>query len=68
MYPNPVKDFIHVDYNKEFLLEIYNVQGEKVLMSKQTETNVSDLTSGTYFVLIKNRENKVITISQLVKE
>jgi len=68
IYPNPVKDFIHVDYNKEFLLEIYNVQGEKILMSKQTETNVSTLTTGTYYILIKNRESKVIFISQLVKE
>ena len=68
IYPNPVNDIIHVDYNKEFLLEIYNVKGEKLLMSKQTETNVSTLITGTYYILIKNRENKVITISQLVKE
>ena len=68
IYPNPVKDFIHVDYNKEFLLEIYNVQGEKVLMSKCTKTNVSVLTAGTYYTLVKNKENKLITIIQLVKE
>jgi len=68
IYPNPVKAFIHVDYNKEFVLEIYNVQGEIVLMSKYAETNVSTLTAGTCYILVKNKENKLITITQLVKE
>ena len=34
IYPNPVKNIIHVDYNKEFLMEIYNILGEKIIVPK----------------------------------
>ena len=68
IYPNPVKNIIHVDYNKEFSMEIYNSIGEIMIISKRTETDVSNLKTGTYIILIKNEENKLIKINKLVKE
>jgi hypothetical protein len=68
IYPNPVKNIIYVDYNKEFLMEIYNILGEQIIISKRNETNVANLKTGTYIILIKNKENKLIKINKLVKE
>ena len=68
IYPNPVKNIINVNYDKEFSMEIYNVLGEIILISKHAETNVSSLPTGIYIIIIKDKENKLIKYKKVVKE
>ncbi len=68
IYPNPVKDIINVNYDKEFSMEIFNVLGEKTLVSKHAVTNVLSLPTGIYIILIKDKENKLIKYKKVVKQ
>ena len=68
IYPNPVKNIINVNYDKEFSMEIFNIFGEKIIMSKQTKTNVSNLPTGIYIIIIKDKENKLIKYKKVVKQ
>ncbi|MBA7586319.1 hypothetical protein ES708_28316 [subsurface metagenome] len=68
IYPNPVKNIINVKYDEEFSMEIYNILGEKILISKHAKTNVSSLPTGIYIILVKDKENKLIKYKKVVKE
>lgn len=57
-YPNPVKDFLKVSYTKEIKsLEVYDMSGKRVfskeLNRKESEIDLSKLSSGTYIVNAK---------------
>ena len=69
IYPNPAHDFIFVEENLNLPLqsvEIYNVTGQKVISSTETEINVSGLESGVYFVCVV-AEGKTV-IQRIVKQ
>ena len=69
IYPNPAHDFIFVEENLNLPLqsvEIYNVTGQKVISSTETEINVSGLESGVYFVCVV-AEGKTVT-QRIVKQ
>ena len=69
IYPNPARDFIFVGENMNLPLqsvEIYNVTGQKVISSTETEINVSGLESGIYFVRVV-AEGKTVT-QRIVKQ
>lgn len=68
VYPNPVEEKLIVEYNKEIIIEIYNLAGIKILESNKTEIDVSGLVNGTYIVLIKNSENELMRKIKIVKE
>ncbi|MBO7459869.1 MAG: S8 family serine peptidase [Bacteroidales bacterium] len=62
IYPNPVNDYIHVEtmYSSSVQrIDIYNVTGQIVLSSTDTEINVSELESGIYFVNILTEKGSV---------
>jgi hypothetical protein len=77
LYPNPVKDLLEIRsdafLNELFSLEIYNPLGEKIRHVKQNVTSsianldLSDLSSGVYFLVIKN-EKGIVFKRKLVKE
>ena len=59
IYPNPVNDILYVEainFNKEDQLKIYDVSGRLVLTKTLNEVNtnvdISDLSSGVYFIKI----------------
>ena len=68
VYPNPANDIIYIDYDKEVLVEFHNLIGTKVLESNKTEIDVSGLNNGTYIVLIKNNNGKLIQRVKIIKE
>lgn len=67
-YPNPVKDILTLSYSQEIsTIEVYNLIGQKIVSeqinNKQTQLNMSDLASGTYFVKITSyKKSKTIKI------
>jgi len=73
IYPNPANNKIAIESNEISVLgtlSITNIQGQKILTQKiegnKTEVQISNLTSGVYFVKIYN--DKGISIGKFVKE
>lgn len=55
LYPNPVQDMLNIEMSSDIqALEIYTLQGQKVMSSTQKQINVSDLASGIYMVRIQD--------------
>jgi hypothetical protein len=68
LYPNPVNDILNIETALELQsVEIYNLQGQKVLSSNQKQINVSDLAAGMYMVRIQDAENNIATKKIVIK-
>ena len=62
LYPNPVNDVLNIDIKDEISsVEIYALQGQKVLSSKENKINVSELPSGIYLVRVVDVNNNIAT-------
>ncbi|WP_055442210.1 T9SS type A sorting domain-containing protein [Lacinutrix himadriensis] len=67
-YPNPSKDYFHITFNTDTLLnkefEIYSILGKVVLKGKltdfTTEVSTKHLAKGTYFLKVGNLSKKII--------
>lgn len=68
LYPNPVRDILNIEIENDIQsIEIYNIQGQKVVSSNQKQINVSDLAAGMYMVRIKDTDNKIATKKVVIK-
>lgn len=67
-YPNPVKDFIEVNYDYDFYLELYDLQGKLLLRTIDKQTNISQFRSGVYMAIVKDLNNKIIAKEKLIKQ
>ena len=68
LYPNPVRDILNIETELDIQsIEIYNIQGQKVLSSNQKQINVSDLTAGMYMVRIQDVDNNIATKKIIIK-
>jgi hypothetical protein len=65
IYPNPVKDVLHLDLNKNEKIssvEIYSLAGQKIkTFGHVSKVQVSELTKGSYIVKIQTESGKVYT-------
>jgi hypothetical protein len=80
LYPNPAGEFINLNISseseKEIILEVYDVAGNKVREAQYTlsagdniiETNVTGLSSGTYFMRVIDLANNTVQSKLFVKE
>lgn len=68
IYPNPAKDFVNIQSNiKVKSVEIYNMAGQKVLNSKETKINTTNLKPGVYMVKIKDVANQISSQKLIIK-
>lgn len=68
LYPNPVRDILNIEIKNDIQsIEIYNIQGQKVLSSNQKQINVSDLAAGMYMVRIQDVEKNITTKKIVIK-
>lgn len=68
LYPNPVRDILNIEIENDIQsIEIYNIQGQRVLSSNQNQINVSDLASGMYLVRIQDIDNNIATKKIAIK-
>ena len=62
VYPNPVNNILNVEVATDLKsIEIYNIQGQKVLSSTQKQINITDLQTGIYMIKIEDTANAVAT-------
>lgn len=57
VYPNPTNNSIHIDGIKNGNYCIYNIQGSKLIETKENTINVGNLTNGTYIIKITTETN-----------
>lgn len=68
LYPNPVRDILNIEIENDIQsIEIYNIQGQKVLSSNQKQINVADLATGMYMVRIQDIDNNIVTKKIVIK-
>ncbi len=68
LYPNPARDILNIKTELDLKsIEIYNIQGQKVLESNQKQINVSNLASGIYMVKLQDVENNTATKKIIIK-
>ena len=68
LYPNPTTDNFSIEMDNEVKsIDIYSLQGQKVLSSNSKEVNVSNLSKGIYLVQIEDENNKISTQKLIVK-
>ncbi len=68
LYPNPANNVLNIETALEIQnVEIYNIQGQKVLSSNQKQINVSDLAAGMYMVRIQDVDNNIATKKIVIK-
>lgn len=68
IYPNPAKDFMNINIENNFIVELYDITGHSVLVSNQQQTRISHLPSGVYLVVIRDENNLVSRPLKLLKE
>lgn len=70
LFPNPVSNALNVDIKHNSLLRIFNTDGkvikEQIYSQGGQKIDISHLQKGTYFLFIKNEENKC-SISKFIK-
>lgn len=68
IYPNPASDNFTIEMENEVKsVEIYSLQGQKVLTETGKNINVSNLSKGIYLVRIEDMDSAVVT-KKLIKE
>ena len=66
LYPNPTNDVLNIQTEENVqLVEVYNIQGAKVLVDNRTQLNVSELPKGTYVINVITQNG--ISRSKFVK-
>jgi hypothetical protein len=67
-YPNPVKDELYIRSEEKLeKIEIYNHIGQKVLDNNKVMINLSELSSGVYFLKVYSETGKT-GIKRFIKE
>ena len=68
LYPNPATNLINIELATELKsLEIYSLQGQKILASNKYQVDVSSLSKGMYLVRVEDVENGVSTQKLIVE-
>jgi hypothetical protein len=68
LYPNPASDNFTIEMENEVKsIEIYSLQGHKVMNSNTKNVNVSSLSKGMYLVRIEDENNAVSTQKLIIK-
>jgi hypothetical protein len=68
MFPNPATNLLNIELEKDLQsLEIYSLQGQKVLTGSEKQINISGLSAGMYMVRVQDVDGGVAT-QKLIKE
>ena len=66
IYPNPANENLVVLCNEDFIMEIYDLSGRKLIVSERKETDISYLSKGIYFVKIVDKKGSLLLKTKLV--
>ncbi len=69
VYPNPATDFIYIQSETAESFNVYNQMGSLILSDKiqnDLPVNVESLSSGMYFIQLKNNNNELVHAQKLL--
>ncbi len=67
IYPNPTTNCISISYTDFSNVDIYNLQGVKILSTDDNVIDVSNFSAGTYLLILSN-DNEIIGRKLFIKE
>ncbi len=75
LYPNPAQEKLNVyiaNYDKQKVIEIFNINGQRVFTTKESENNstfdISKLTGGLYLVKVSATDGTLVSQEKFVKQ
>lgn len=68
IYPNPSSDYINIEYNENFIAEIFDINGKLISVEENTIIDISNLNPNVYYILLRNEDNKLIRKGKFIKE
>ncbi|MBT3209463.1 MAG: T9SS type A sorting domain-containing protein [Bacteroidetes bacterium] len=68
IYPNPAKNNIFIKKDNFTEVKISDIFGREIIATKNSTINISKLSSGIYFVSLKNTKENIHRIEKLVVE
>jgi len=67
VYPNPAQNVLNIDTAAEgTVIEVLNMQGQRMVTSTERQVNISTLPIGTYYVRVQDSQNNVV-VKRVVK-
>ena len=67
VYPNPVRDYIYVSYDKICRLELFDLTGKQCRNSSSNYIYVSDLEQGIYFLRVYSIKGNLLNQYKILK-
>lgn len=69
LYPIPVKDYLVIEnsFNNIFKIELYSINGSKILTTNKKEISMQHLNDGMYYVVIYMKHNTITKKVLLLK-
>ena len=68
LYPNPASNILNIEIDGSIKsVEIYSLQGQKVIETNQTEINISNLASGMYIVKVQDLSGSFATKKLIIE-
>jgi len=64
--PNPAEDFIIINLNTGFFIDIFDLTGKLVLHSNAKQIDLSGIKSGLYLAIIRNTNHQIIKTEKLM--
>ncbi len=68
IFPNPTSESFTVLADQKISLSIYSFDGRLIINSVSKEVNIKEFPNGIYFIVIKDKEGKVISTNKLIKK
>lgn len=69
IFPNPVSSILNINFDGNVLIEVYDLNGRKILVSSEKHINIQNLNAGIYIVKILNsKDNTVIFSDKFIKK
>ena len=60
VYPNPVVDVLSINSNEDAEINVYSVQGAKLISTVGRQVNMSNLVAGFYIVEVNGTRMKIM--------
>lgn len=71
VFPNPTTDFINIESTKKTTLKIYDLSQKLILekaLNKKEKVDLSQLSSGTYFLAFYKNNKRVKTVKIIIQK
>ncbi len=68
IYPIPTSHYLNIDSEEEILIDLYTLSGKLIRSTSNHQIDVSNISKGTYLVVLKDKLNRTITSERVIIE